>query len=218
MLYENTELGKDMTRGLSRAIAGKGPKVVASESYEYTGADVAAQVASLKASGADTLLLFATPKFFIQAVLATHKLGWKPQLYIASVSIEPTIMEIAKLNAPELTKGALSIAFVKNPNDPLWAKDPALALYRRIMQRAPPGREAERRLPLVRDDGRVDDGRHVEAGRPEPDRAVAAAGGADPAHRPRTRSCSPESACARRAATTTRSKASISTVSTTRNG
>ena len=139
VLYENTELGKDMTRGLSRAIAGKGPKIVASESYEYTGADVAAQVASLKASGADTLLLFATPKFFIQAVLATHKLGWKPQLYIASVSIEPTIMAIAKLNAPELTKGALSIAFVKNPNDPLWAKDPALALYRRIMRTHLPG-------------------------------------------------------------------------------
>ena len=34
-------------------------------------------------------------------------------------------MAIARLNAPELTKGALSIAFVKNPNDPVWAKDPA---------------------------------------------------------------------------------------------
>ena len=30
-------------------------------------------------------------------------------------------MAIARLNAPELTKGALSIAFVKNPNDPIWA-------------------------------------------------------------------------------------------------
>ena len=43
-------------------------------------------------------------------------------------------MAIARLNAPELTKGALSIAFVKNPNDPIWAKDPAVALYRTIMQ------------------------------------------------------------------------------------
>ena len=44
-------------------------------------------------------------------------------------------MAIARLNAPELTKGAWSIAFVKNPNDPIWAKDPALALYRTIMKR-----------------------------------------------------------------------------------
>jgi branched-chain amino acid transport system substrate-binding protein len=134
VLFENTDLGKDMTRGLSRAIARKGPKIIASQSYEYTATDVSSQIAQLKASGADTLMLFATPKFMIQAVVATHKLGWKPQLYIASVSIEPTIMGIASVNAPELTRGALSVAFVKNPNDPIWAKDRALALYLKVMK------------------------------------------------------------------------------------
>jgi branched-chain amino acid transport system substrate-binding protein len=134
VLLENTDLGTDMTRGLSRAIAGKGPKVVASQSYEYTATDVSSQIAQLKASGADTLMLFATPKFMIQAVVAAHRLGWKPQLYIASISIEPGIMAIAQANAPELTKGALSIAFVKNPDDPIWAKDPALALYKKVMK------------------------------------------------------------------------------------
>jgi branched-chain amino acid transport system substrate-binding protein len=134
VLLENTELGKDMTRGLSRAIAGKGPTIVASQPYEYSATDVSSQIAQLKASGADTLMLFATPKFMIQAIVAAHKLGWKPRLYIASISIEPGIMAIARLNAPELTNGALSIAFVKNPNDPIWAKDPALALYFKIMK------------------------------------------------------------------------------------
>ena len=135
VLYENTDLGRDMLTGLTRAIAGKGPRIVARESYEFTGSDVSSQIAQLKASGADTLMLFATPKFFIQAVVATHKLGWQPQLYVASVSIEPGIMAIARYNAPALTKGALSIAFVKNPNDPIWAKDRAVALYRTIMRR-----------------------------------------------------------------------------------
>jgi len=138
VLLENTELGKDMARGLSRAIAGKGPKVVASEAYEYTATDVSSSIAKLKASGADTLMLFATPKFMIQAIFSAHKLGWKPQVYIASVSIEPTIMAIAQANGPELTKGALSIAFVKNPNDPIWAKDPAVALYRSILKNFAP--------------------------------------------------------------------------------
>jgi branched-chain amino acid transport system substrate-binding protein len=138
VLYENTDLGRDMLTGLTRAIAGKGPKIVASQSYEFTGADVSSQVATLKTSGADTLMLFATPKFFLNAIVAAHKLGWKPQVFIASVSIEPTIMSIARFNAPELTKGALSIAFVKNPNDPIWKKDPAVALYRSIMKRFDP--------------------------------------------------------------------------------
>jgi branched-chain amino acid transport system substrate-binding protein len=138
VLYENTPLGKDMLAGLTRAIAGKGPRVVAKASYELTASDVGSQIARLKASRADTLMLFVTPKFFIQAVVATHKLAWKPRVYIASVSIEPGIMSIARANAPELTRGALSIAFLKNPNDPIWRKDRAIALYRTIMQRYNP--------------------------------------------------------------------------------
>ena len=138
VLYENTELGRDMLTGLTRAIAGKGPKIVAKQSYEFTSTDVSGQIGLLKASRADTLMLFATPKFFIQAITSTHRLGWKPKVYIASVSIEPTIMGIARFNAPELTKGALSIAFVKNPNDPVWAKDPVVALYRSIMRKHNP--------------------------------------------------------------------------------
>jgi len=138
VLYENTELGLDMLTGLTRAIAGKSPRVVAKQAYEFTSTDVSGQVGLLKSSGADTLVLFATPKFFIQAITATHRLGWKPQVYIASVSIEPTIMGIARFNAPELTRGALSIAFLKNPNDPIWAKDRAVALYRSVMKRFNP--------------------------------------------------------------------------------
>ena len=144
VLFEKTALGSDLTRGLERGIAGKGPRVVAKEGYEYTDTDVSAQVAQLKGSGADTFMVFATPKFAIQALVAAHKLAWKPRIFIASVSIEPGIMAIARANAPELTKGALSIAFVKNPNDPIWAKDPATALYRRIMRRYhPQGRQAD---------------------------------------------------------------------------
>ena len=135
VLFQNDDLGKDMTKGLERAIAGKGPQIVAKASYEYTDTDVSSQIASLAAAGADTFMLFATPKFAIQGFAAANRLGWKPQVYVASVSIEPNIMAIARLNAPALTKGALSVAFVKNPNDPIWAKDPALKLYRAIMKR-----------------------------------------------------------------------------------
>ena len=138
ILYENTPLGTDLTKGLERWIAGKGPRIVAKESYEYSDTDVSSQVARLRASGADTFMLFATPKFAIQGFAAAGRLGWKPQVYVSSISIEPGIMAIARLNAPELTRGALSVAFVKNPNDPIWARDPALALYRKIMRRHHP--------------------------------------------------------------------------------
>jgi branched-chain amino acid transport system substrate-binding protein len=142
VLFENTDLGRDMLRGFERAAAGRGPRVVAKESYEYTDADVGSQLARLEASSADTFMLFATPKFAIQAFVAAHKLAWRPQVYVASVSIEPGIMAIARANAPELTRGALSVAFVKNPNDPVWSRDRATALYRRIMRQHATGRRA----------------------------------------------------------------------------
>ena len=182
VLYENTELGLDMLTGLTRAIAGKGPRIVAKQSYEFTGADVSSQVGLLKASGADTLMLFATPKFFLNAIRAAHNLGWKPQVYIASVSIEPTIMGIARYNAPELTKGALSIAFVKNPNDPVWAKDRAVAPLPLDHAHAQPEREADRRLQLVRHGSRVDDGRDAPEGGEEPHARGRAESRAEPRH------------------------------------
>ena len=94
-----------MLAGLTRAIAGKGPRIVAKESYEFTGLRRRLADRELKASGADTLMLFATPKFFIQAVVATHKLAWKPRLYIASVSIEPGIMAIARAQRARADEG-----------------------------------------------------------------------------------------------------------------
>jgi ABC-type branched-subunit amino acid transport system substrate-binding protein len=134
VLYENTDFGKDLLRGLETSIRGRGPRVVAKQSYEFTDADVSSSIARLKSARADTLMLFATPKFAIQAFVAAHKIRWRPQVYVGSVSIEPGIMAIARFNAPELTRGALSIAYVKNPNDPIWNRDPATRLYRRIMR------------------------------------------------------------------------------------
>jgi branched-chain amino acid transport system substrate-binding protein len=134
VLYENTDFGKDLLRGFETGIRGKGPRIVSRRAYEFTDSDVSSKVAGLKASGANTLMLFATPTFTIQAFIAAHKLRWRPQVYITSVSIEPGIMAIARGAAPELTRGALSTAFVKNPNDPIWNNDPATRLYRRIMR------------------------------------------------------------------------------------
>jgi branched-chain amino acid transport system substrate-binding protein len=138
VVYENTPLGKDLVAGLQSAIKGKGPRVVAQQSYEYTDPDISSQIAILRRSRADTLMVFATPKFAIQSFAAAHKLGWKPQVYVSSISIEPGIMGICRSFAPELTRGALSIAYVKNPDDPIWNKDPATKLYRAIMRKYDP--------------------------------------------------------------------------------
>ena len=218
VLFENTELGKDMSRGLSRAIAGKGPKIVASESYEYTATDVASQIAKLKASGADTLMLFATPKFMIQAIVAAHKLGWKPQLYIASVSIEPTIMAIARVERARADAGRAVDRVRQEPERPGLGEGPDGGALPHDPEAVRPVGEADRRLQLVRHDRRLDDGRDAEAGGQEPDARRAARARRGASTRRRTRSCSPASASARRRRTTSRSTPSTSTATTTGSG
>ncbi|MSO57961.1 MAG: branched-chain amino acid ABC transporter substrate-binding protein [Thermoleophilia bacterium] len=137
-LYESTELGREMLQGLKKGLGKKGPKLVAHEAYDLAATDVQSQIVKLRATRADTLALFTTPKYFVQAIVAINKLNWKPRIYVAAHSIEPTIMAIAEANAPQLTMGAISVAFLRNPLDPKLAGDPGMSTYKDVLTRYAP--------------------------------------------------------------------------------
>jgi branched-chain amino acid transport system substrate-binding protein len=138
VLVESDDYGKDLYAGLRRALGSK-VRIVSTQGYALTDTNVSSQIAKLKAAGANTLVLFATPQFTIQGFLAANKLGWKPQIFVSSVSIEPTVMKIVTAStSPQFAEGAHSIAFVKDPTSPRFAKDPAVKLYRQIMAKYDP--------------------------------------------------------------------------------
>jgi len=135
VLYENSDFGKDMLNGLRRGLGGKG-KIVATQSYEIADSDIGSQMARLKSSNADTLMLFATPQFAIFGYVGAFRLGWHPQVYVTSVSISPDIMKIARFaTSRKHVEGSISIAFVKDPTSKLWANDKTVRLYKSILQR-----------------------------------------------------------------------------------
>jgi branched-chain amino acid transport system substrate-binding protein len=135
VLYENSDFGKDMLNGLRHGLGNKG-KIVGTQAYEVADADVASQMAKLKSAGADTLMLFATPKFAIFGYVGAFRLGWHPHVYVTSVSISPDIMKIARVaTSRKQVEGSVSIAFVKDPTAKRWAKDRTVRLYKSIMQR-----------------------------------------------------------------------------------
>jgi branched-chain amino acid transport system substrate-binding protein len=143
VLYENSDFGKDMLNGLRHGLGGKG-KIVGTQAYEVADADVASQLAKLKSSGADTLMLFATPKFAIFGYVGAFRLGWHPQVYVTSVSISPDIMKIARVaTSRKQVEGSVSIAFVKDPTAKQWAKDRTVRLYKSIMQRFLPSAKSD---------------------------------------------------------------------------
>jgi branched-chain amino acid transport system substrate-binding protein len=143
VLYENSDFGKDMLNGLRRGLGNKG-KIVGVQSYEFTDTDISSQMARLKATRADTLMLFATPQFAIFGYVGAFRLGWHPQVYVTSVSISPDIMKIARVaTSRKHIEGSVSIAFVKDPTSKQWAKDKTVRLYKSIMQRYLPNAKAD---------------------------------------------------------------------------
>jgi branched-chain amino acid transport system substrate-binding protein len=141
ILFQNDDYGKDYVGGLKAGLGKGSNKVVHSEGYSITQPSVASQMALLKASGADTLFIAATPSFAIQAIVIAYKLGWHPKIYLNSVSGTNDLMNIAAQAAgsPTAVSGIISTAYTLIPDDPAYANLPGMKLYRKIMKAENPG-------------------------------------------------------------------------------
>ena len=79
ILYQNDDFGKDYLRGVRERLGDKAKSMLVGEaSFEVTDATVDSQILSLKASGADTFITAASPKFASQAIRRIAEAGWKP--------------------------------------------------------------------------------------------------------------------------------------------
>ena len=98
--------------------------------------DVKTQVDGLKASRGEDVHDLRAPEAGPPVVHLRDKDGWHPHVFISSVSIDPFVMNIARLNTGgRATNGAISFAFLKDPTDPKLAKDRAVKLYKSILKK-----------------------------------------------------------------------------------
>jgi branched-chain amino acid transport system substrate-binding protein len=142
VLFEDSDFGKDLLAGLKAGLAGKA-KIVRATSYAVTEATLGSQIATLKASKADTLMIFALPKQTIQALVGADKLGWHPRPFIAAVSIDPFVMSVARASTNgRATDGAISTVFLKDASNlRRWGKDAGVKLYYSILKKYAPGND-----------------------------------------------------------------------------
>src|SRR5882757_7455155 len=129
VLYQNDDYGKDFLTGLKDAFGNDAKtKIIAEATYELTDPTIDSQVIQLKASGADTLLHFTTPKFAAQALKKVYELNWKPTQFLASpINSVQTVLTPAGL---ENVQGVLTTQFTKQAGDPAWAQDPEVIEYK----------------------------------------------------------------------------------------
>lgn len=128
-------MGKEYLKGLKDGLGGKIP-VVAEAAYKVTDANIDAQIAKLKASGADVFLEFTTPKFAIMAIKRVAELGWRPTHFVASIANSySAVMQPA---GPQNAEGLLSAAYRLEGEDSAAAGDAAFREWSSFMQRYVP--------------------------------------------------------------------------------
>src|SRR5690349_3243116 len=136
VLYQDDDYGKDLLAGLQRGLGKKASLIKSKQSYNVDDPDVQSQVAKLKAAKVNTLMVFATPKFAIQAYVYSAKLAWKPLVYMNAVSSAANIMGLSTAGtSKKQTEGSISIVFLKDPTDPTWRNNAGMKLYRSIMKK-----------------------------------------------------------------------------------
>ncbi|QLH73115.1 ABC transporter substrate-binding protein [Rhodopseudomonas palustris] len=133
VIAQNDDFGRDYLAGLRDVLGERYDKAVTASMYEVTDPTIDSQIVSLKASGADALIIAATPKFAAQAIRKTFEIGWKPMRFLSNVSVwMSSVMEPAGVDAGV---GIISTAYVKDPLDPAWANDPGVKDWRAYMQK-----------------------------------------------------------------------------------
>jgi branched-chain amino acid transport system substrate-binding protein len=135
VLYERDEYGKELLRGLKLGLGARQGQIVAAIPYDPTAADIGPEVTPLRATKADTFMVFAVGKLASQAFLYANKLGWHPQVFIGSAASSADLMTQATLTAGrKTTAGAITVGYLKDPTDPRWAKDLGLVQFRAILK------------------------------------------------------------------------------------
>ena len=134
VLYQNDDYGKDYLKGLTDGLGANASMIIDSESYDVTAAvpTLAAQLTKLKAKGADTLFIFATPSFTIGSLAIVTAIGWAPLTYLNSVSNPAAYMQIAASKGGKID-GVISVGYIKDPTDPQWGSDDGMKLYQTVI-------------------------------------------------------------------------------------
>lgn len=132
VLYQKDDFGKDMLKGLKEGLGPRADMIVAEAGYDPTDPTVDSQIATLKLSGADAFMNFATPRTAAQAIRRIVEMGWKPSINVlafASISVGGVL----KPAGLENSIGVVSSNFMKDPTDPAWDDDPGVRKWKKFM-------------------------------------------------------------------------------------
>ncbi|HUA44131.1 MAG TPA: ABC transporter substrate-binding protein [Solirubrobacteraceae bacterium] len=134
VLYQDDDFGKGGLAGIEDQVPAA--DIVSKQPYESGTTTLAPQITALKASGAKVLVDFTVPIYTAIGQLTSFTLGWKPQLVISSVGIDPitvggllkTISK-GKASGTALIEGAITDGYLPSNTD---TTNPWIQLFMKI--------------------------------------------------------------------------------------
>jgi branched-chain amino acid transport system substrate-binding protein len=114
VLYQNDAYGKNYLTGLKTGLGSHASQIVDAESYNFgdSAQVIGAHVVKLRAQGADTFVIFATPTATIQALVARTVTGWTSALTLVNNVSANRIFELAAGKNGANLDGIISTAYV----------------------------------------------------------------------------------------------------------
>ena len=138
ILYQNDAYGQDGWQGFRTALGDKVSMIVSETKYNAGDpTDMRSQVNVMKASGADTFFVIATPGYAASAVTNAYISGWKPKIYMNQVAASTTTWRAVTKNVGSSAPvdGMISARYLKDPNSSEFANDAGIAQYKTILDK-----------------------------------------------------------------------------------
>ena len=126
VLYQNDSYGKDNLRGLKAGLGAKASNIVGDGGVRGRPRPTSVRRSqSSAATGATIFVIFATPRFTVQAYAIANALRWSPAvIYTNSVSATDTFLTLAKTSGGgDLLDRTYTVQYAKDPANPTWDND-----------------------------------------------------------------------------------------------
>jgi ABC-type branched-subunit amino acid transport system substrate-binding protein len=134
VLYQNDDFGQGGLAGIKDEVPAS--DIVSTQPYESGTTTLAPEITALKTSGAKILVDFTVPIYTAIGQLTSFTLGWKPQLVISNVGIDPITVggllkavSKGKASGTGLIEGAISDGYLPSNTD---TSNPWIQLFMKV--------------------------------------------------------------------------------------
>ncbi len=140
VLYQDDDFGQGGLAGIKDELPGTA--IVSAQPYQSGTETLAPQITAIKSAGAEVVVYFTVPIYTAIGQLTAFKLGYKPQLFVSNVGIDPTtvaglLKTVSKGQASgtALIEGTYTNGYLPSSSD---TSNPWVAFFKKIKEQYDP--------------------------------------------------------------------------------